>query len=106
MDPIDEADARRRIAAGADDARPCIDGPMSWRKACRVCAFRADDPQRIGPDHQQALKDRIVSGDLVFYCLHRETPCGSHRICATASALTAAHRPPADDKRPNPSTPL
>lgn len=87
----DEADqVAERLREGALMARPAIDGPLAWKRRCAVCAFRGDDPQGIGREAQRSVVQEIRTEGLMFYCLHRETRCGSHRVCATADAIGRA----------------
>jgi len=59
-----------------------------WPKACSVCVFLPGDPQRLG-DLVRELRDDVIAGDVEFYCVHRLSGRGLHRICASAAALVA-----------------
>lgn len=72
-----------------DGAEPDFWGQRAWRKACGVCAFRADDPQELGAATQEALRADVLDGSIDFYCSHRRAKNGMHRICAGAAAIEA-----------------
>ncbi len=62
-------------------------GSPAWTKACAGCAMRKGDPQELGHDVQNDLKDEARSGWLTFYCVHRRDDTGRHRECASGDAL-------------------
>ena len=74
-----------RIFADGQEARPSRLGP--WPKACHDCAMRNDDPQGIGADTQDDVRNLVRCGSLTFFCLHHTTAAGRHRECACAAAI-------------------
>ena len=73
-----------------DGAQPDFWGRRAWTKACGVCALRCGDPQNLGEATLDALRDEIARGQIDFYCSHRTTKAGMHRVCASAAALEKA----------------
>jgi hypothetical protein len=59
-----------------------------WPKACDVCAFRCGDPQGLGAETLAELRADVAAGGIDFYCVHRRSRRGLHRVCASAAALT------------------
>lgn len=74
-----------RIFSDGEDARPSRLGP--WPKACTGCALKPSDPQGIGADVQEDIRNLVNCGSLTFLCLHRTTGAGRHRECACAAAI-------------------
>jgi hypothetical protein len=83
--PIQSVD---RIFSDGQEAKPSRLGP--WPKACSGCAMRNGDPQRIGVDVQEDVRNLVACGSLTFFCLHRTTAAGRHRECACAAAIAKA----------------
>lgn len=80
--------ATDRIFADGQEARPSRLG--AWPKACPGCAMRNGDPQGIGTDVQEDVRNLVACGSLTFFCLHRTTTAGRHRECACAAAIAKA----------------
>lgn len=69
-----------------DGLDPHPDG-RPWAKACKMCYFRAHDPQDVGDRARQTVLATEPEDAGVFYCIHRAD--GENiRICA----CYAAHR--------------
>ncbi len=68
-----------------DIDRPHPDGEP-WKKACAVCAFRNNNPQKLSDEEFSQLYFEIDMGILEFYCIHREDD-GHHRKCACFAAM-------------------
>jgi hypothetical protein len=66
-----------------DADRPHPDG-HPWLKACRECALRPSDPQKLGHEYQQWIADGEPGR--LFYCVHREDD-RKHRVCACYAAF-------------------
>jgi hypothetical protein len=64
-----------------------------WPKACDVCAFRHGDPQHLGAETLALLKTDVMQGEVEFYCVHRLSRRGLHRVCASAAALAKSPTP-------------
>lgn len=75
-----------RVLDGGSEARPSR--LPAWPKACDVCAMKPHDPQSLGTDTRDDLRNLVASGDITFFCLHRTTTAGRHRECACAAAIT------------------
>lgn len=60
-----------------------------WPKACEECAFRCGDPQQLGAETLAELRADVIAGEIEFYCVHRLSGRGLHRVCASAAALAA-----------------
>ena len=80
-----------RIFTDGSEAKPSRLGP--WPKACHGCAMRNDDPQGIGTDVQDDVRNLVSCGSLTFFCLHRTTTAGRHRECACAAAIARGNAP-------------
>lgn len=73
-----------RVFDGGASAIPSRKGP--WPKACHDCALRCGDPQDLGSDVIDDLRNMIAADQITFFCLHREDN-GRHRQCAGATAI-------------------
>lgn len=83
----DGAGATDRDSYRWDGAEPDFWGRRAWTRACGVCALGCGDPQKLGEETLEALREEIRRGQIDFYCSHRRTKAGMHRICAGAAAL-------------------
>ena len=74
-----------RIFDGGQSVEPSRSGP--WPKACSGCALKPGDPQAIGTDTQEDIRNLVACGSMAFFCLHRTTAAGRHRECACGAAI-------------------
>lgn len=78
------------IFSEGEIALPSRLGP--WPKACLDCALRNNDPQNLGSDTQEDVRNLVAADTLTFFCLHRTTQSGRHRECACAAAIAKVGR--------------
>jgi LPS sulfotransferase NodH len=87
---VGEVDAiRATYLDPCDIVRPAL-GSKPWAKCCGVCAFRGDDPQQLGEEALAMLREDVADDQVDFYCVHRTTSAGNHRVCAAAAAIRSA----------------
>ncbi|KMS59957.1 hypothetical protein V474_07550 [Novosphingobium barchaimii LL02] len=74
-----------------DIIQPALDLPP-WPKPCGACAFLPHDPQLLGAETVADLTADVIAGEVEFYCAHRTTKHGLHRVCCNAAALAAQEK--------------
>lgn len=67
------------------DVSPHPDG-VPYRKACRECAFRTANPQKLSEEDFEWMNLQRELGGFTFYCAHRVAD-GFNRECACWAAL-------------------
>ena len=77
-----------RVFSGGSEVLPSRSGP--WTKACGDCALKPGDPQGLGTDAQDDVRNLVACGQMTFFCLHRDDGRGRHRVCASADAISRA----------------
>ncbi|WP_125960287.1 hypothetical protein [Sphingomonas sp. ABOLF] len=77
----------RSVYFDPDDVVRPDQNTAPWPKACEQCAFLAHDPQHLGAEVRALLRSDVADGEVDFFCVHRTTKRGCHRVCASAAAI-------------------
>lgn len=89
---ICEADDLRSVYFDPEDIVNPAPRARPWSKCCNVCAFLPHDPQGLGAEVRALLRSDVIDDAVDFFCVHRTTRGGYHRICASAAAIRQGGR--------------